>query len=139
MNNKKYNSHEDVRKFHQVMGEICLRRARNPEKCFFMDVQDNERRMRFVKHNIPNAKEILKEYGNDPVIAISGYFVHQAIAHYELIGDMNNYGRANRVRTARNIAYNDELIKKHTQTLENISPDFAKRMLASFKGLEAIN
>lgn len=138
MSNKKYNGHEDVRKYHQVMGEICLRRARNPEQYFFMGVEDIERRIGFVKHTIPNGKKVLEEYGNDLVTAVSSYFVHQAIAHFELIDDMNNYGRANRVRTARNIAYNHELIKKHAQTLENISPLFAKKMLEGFKGLETI-
>lgn len=124
-------------RYHKTMGEICLKRASNPEKYFFMGVQDNGRRMGFVKHTIPDASDILKEYGNDPVIAVSGYFVHQAIAHFEVTKDMYSWGRANHVRTEKNIAYNNELIMKHKRILIDIQPDFARKMLESLKGLEA--
>ena len=117
MSNKTYNSQEDI--YHKAMGEICLEMAKNPNEAFFMNINDTERRKRIVKKAIPNGNQHLNNYGGDPILTVIGYYIHKAIAHFEIVDDKGSYIKANSVRTARNIAYDDSLIQAHKNQIRS--------------------
>lgn len=139
MSRQKDNSHEDIRTYHQLMGDICLKRARNPNANFFMDIKDRERRIGFIRHTLPDAMRYLEDYGNDPELAVAGYYIHEAIAHFEAINDMDGYRRANKIRSDRNIAYDQDSITRHKREHEQITPSLAGRLVIEFEYLSSLH